>query len=457
MAQIDALFRFLIEQHAFQLSIPADDSCQITDATGCHPINRVMTAEEVRSIVAEVLPEHLAQAWLAGEPLSFVRRSGESEMAIAVDRPSGTLCVRLSPTPAHYIEQLALAARAAGASDVVIADRAAPLLRVEGILQRLAGLQPPPEGVPAAFVESSAPDPLPPGAVQQFVVSLHRAGRARCSCLAGYHGVSLSLRLLPESVAPLDGIPPAFCDLLGERRGVLLAAAPPAHGLTTLLGAFLATLAERTLHVICLETLPEMPVPDGKALVAHAPLPSGAQRAEAIAAAASIGADVLLVDEIADAPSLRAVLDAARGGCLVVAGCRGGSVAEAVERLVQGVPGADRSEAREQLAAALSGAIAQVLCPGVDGRRIAVRDVLVATAASAQAVRQGRWDELAEGIRAVGFSRDDALLRLVAEERMLPADAEACALDRKRFREALAVRPRRSGHDAGPRHDTAKR
>ncbi|HPO74697.1 MAG TPA: hypothetical protein PLJ31_18265, partial [Armatimonadota bacterium] len=56
MAQIEALFEFLIHQGGYELFIPSDDNCQLTDATGTHPLNQVMSAREVAALIHEILP-----------------------------------------------------------------------------------------------------------------------------------------------------------------------------------------------------------------------------------------------------------------------------------------------------------------------------------------------------------------------------------------------------------------
>jgi len=440
MARVDALFQFLVEQQGYELLLPSDDYCCLVGPSGSQILNRVLGAGELEELVAEVLPDALRPAWTSGEAASFVRRTDAGEFAVRAARTPQGPQVTLARTPLDHLERLVLRARDAGASDLVLGEGVPAFWRRGGKLERVAEGTALPVGALTSFLAATT-NPHQPG---RSVLAVGAAGRVRCAILPAEDSLVATLHLLPDAVAPLDGLPPAFHDVLSEREGLILACALPGQGLTRLLGGLLATIAqEADAHVVWIEALAETPAPDGQALVTrYTPAPAR-MRCDAIRDALAVGARVLFTDALPDAAALLAALDAAQSGCLVIAGCSARSVATAVDVLTHLMPAEQRDEVRRRLARTLIGAVAQVLCPGTSGDLVPAREVLVSTSASEVAIHGGHLDELSAGIHAVGFSLDDALLRLVLEGKVDPAVAAAHAQDRSRFRDAVAARAQR--------------
>lgn len=445
MAQIEALFEFLIHQGGYELFIPSDDNCQLTDATGTHPLNQVMSAREVAALIHEILPVSQRDAWSTGQRVELVQRTGAGEFRVTAEQSEAASWIRVVRTPRNYIEHLAAMARAAGAGELLLAEGAPAFQRREGVTERLGDAPAMPDGMLAAFLRQEAASLSEGGSPRRFLTSLSGAGRARVTPLWGEAGPAAVFRLLPEDVSLPDDLPASFRELLHRRSGLVLVAAQPGAGLTTLLTALLRTVvAGRVAHVVSIEDLVEIPITPESALLTRCVLGAGGRRDEAFLAAMALMPEVLFVHEIADAATLRACLDAARAGILVIAGCHGATVQTALDRLLALAGPEARAEVQERLGDALLGAVAQTLCRGSDGKRVAVREVLVAMPATSDAIRAGRLEEVADGIDAVGFSLHDALVRLVVEEKVSLAEAEGYATDRRRLREEVSQRLKRA-------------
>ncbi|MBE3071084.1 MAG: Flp pilus assembly complex ATPase component TadA [Planctomycetes bacterium] len=135
-------------------------------------------------------------------------------------------------------------------------------------------------------------------------------------------GTRLVIR--PEGEAPaLAALGLAVADLAALRRlllepsGLVLVAGPPGSGRTTLLRA-MQTAPEIEGRKVLAVTLGDGGEAGGVERV-EAGGPGGPAPAAAIAMAADQDADVLVVDEIRDSASATAVVEAALGGCLVLA------------------------------------------------------------------------------------------------------------------------------------------
>jgi twitching motility protein PilT len=149
--------------------------------------------------------------------------------------------------------------------------------------------------------------------------------------------------------------------------------------------------------------------------------------------------DVLLVGEMRDLDSIRFALTLAETGHLVLATLHTNDTGQAVDRLVDVFPGDQQPQIRLQLAAALTGIVHQRLLPRSGGGRVAAYEVLIATGAVRNLVRDGKTNQLRNTIvtgqrdgmqtleaslnsllRQGSISREDAVSRSLHPADLLP-------------------------------------
>ena len=68
--------------------------------------------------------------------------------------------------------------------------------------------------------------------------------------------------------------------------------------------------------------------------------------------------------------------------------------AQTIDRLIDGFAASDKEMVRTMLSESLLAVVAQVLCPGRAGGRVAVHEVLVATAAVRNLIRENKLAQL---------------------------------------------------------------
>ena len=105
--------------------------------------------------------------------------------------------------------------------------------------------------------------------------------------------------------------------------------------------------------------------------------------------------DVILLGELRDVATIRLALTAAETGHLVLATLHTRSAPQAVERLVDVFPAEEKPYVRAQLAGSLQAVIAQKLMRRPGGGRVAIFEVLTATAAVSNLIREGKTHQLA--------------------------------------------------------------
>ena len=166
-------------------------------------------------------------------------------------------------------------------------------------------------------------------------------------------------------------------------------------GKSTTLAALLHHINHhRAAHIITLEDpieylhTPQQSLIHQRELGLHSPSWDSALRA-----ALRQDPDVLLIGELRDLPSIRLALAAAETGHLVLATLHANSAPSALERMVSVFPSDEQTLVRQQLAASLVGVMAQTLCAS-HGQRQLAHEVLSATAAVRNVVREGRLEQL---------------------------------------------------------------
>jgi type II secretory ATPase GspE/PulE/Tfp pilus assembly ATPase PilB-like protein len=104
---------------------------------------------------------------------------------------------------------------------------------------------------------------------------------------------------------------------LAEASGLVLVMGPPRSDRRTTLRAMIAALSSPERSIVALEETIDVEIPE----VAHAPAGLGRTmpRAEAVRALGAQDADILMVGEVRDRDTVRAVVEAAAEGCLVLA------------------------------------------------------------------------------------------------------------------------------------------
>ncbi|MGH8441218.1 MAG: ATPase, T2SS/T4P/T4SS family, partial [Pseudomonas sp.] len=108
--------------------------------------------------------------------------------------------------------------------------------------------------------------------------------------------------------------------------------------------------------------------------------------------------------ELRDAQTIRLALTAAETGHLVLATVHAGSAAKTIDRLVDVFAAEEKQLVRAMLAEALQAVVSQVLVEKVDGGRVAAHEILLATPAVRNLVREGKVAQLYSTMQTGGAS-----------------------------------------------------
>lgn len=193
-----------------------------------------------------------------------------------------------------------------------------------------------------------------------------RSVQVHVASLGGAFGPRTVVRLVRDDEAqkPLEKLGcdfellSAYHGLLADGSGLVVVAGPRESGVTTTLYSTLNALDPVRLNVCTFEACVNFSLPG---VNQFSPATCGTvNSADILPRLLLQQPDVLMLDGVLDATVARAAVDAALGGCLVLAQVRARDAADAIARLAMHVPG-------EMLALALRGVLAQRLvrtvCP----------------------------------------------------------------------------------------------
>jgi twitching motility protein PilT len=300
------------------------------------------------------------------------------------------------------VEQLLDALWTAKGSDLLLTPGSPPWLRVDGQLERLAGL----DVLTAADTEAMLLSLLDEaqradfGRRREIDFSFPWRDRARFR-VNGFRqrgSVAVAVRLIPFELPSLDdlGLPPvvqAFTDL---PQGLVLVTGPTGSGKSTTLAALVDRVnASRACHILTIEDPIEYVHKHQKAAVNQREVGTDTESfSSALRAALREDPDVLLVGEMRDLETIQTALTIAETGHLVFATLHTNDTAQALDRIVDVFPAEQQAQIRVQLANALTGIVYQRLLPRVDGGRVAAYEVLLATPAVRNLIREGKTRQL---------------------------------------------------------------
>ncbi|MNN11598.1 Twitching mobility protein [compost metagenome] len=307
-------------------------------------------------------------------------------------------------------ELLALATRA-GASDLHLAAAEAPAIRLDGRLCRLdqpiLSAEQVLELLGQLMTEAQKKD-FETLLETDFSVALPGLARFRVNAFTQCRGPAAVLRVIPSRVCSLAelGLGSVFRQIAELPAGLVLVTGPTGSGKSTTLAALLDHLnRERQLHILTLEDPIEFIHTPQCSLISQREIGRHSHGfAQALRAGLRQDPDVIMLGELRDAQTIRLALTAAETGHLVLATVHAGSAAKTIDRLVDVFAAEEKQLVRAMLAEALQALVSQVLVEKVDGGRVAAHEILLATPAVRNLVREGKVAQLYSTIQTGGAS-----------------------------------------------------
>jgi twitching motility protein PilT len=320
-------------------------------------------------------------------------------------------------------------------SDLHVKVGSPPMLRLQGQLQRMEREPIVPEEterLAAGIVPADRREQLDVKGEVDFAHSITGLGRFRANVFRQRGSYSMVLRKLRFGGPSMEeiGLPPVVAKLADEPRGLVLVTGPTGSGKTTTLAAMIEHVnSTRPAHIVTIEDPIEVLHRDKIASVNQREVGQDTESfVTALRASLRQDPDVILIGEMRDTETVRAALQAAETGHLVLSTLHTVDATETVNRIVDFFPPYQQNQIRITMAGALRGIVCQRLVPAVAGGRVPVIEVLVNTGRVAERIVDATLtaeihDVISEGEFYGMQTFDQHLLRLVTSGAVEPADA----------------------------------
>jgi twitching motility protein PilT len=344
------------------------------------------------------------------------------------------------------------------ASDLHITVGSAPVVRVNGTLQKLEGTEPlTPDETHQLLYRILSTEQQKNLEVERSIDTAHSIpGLARFRVNVYFQRATLgaAFRLIPAEIKTLEelGIPSSLHVLTEKPRGLVLITGPTGSGKSTTLAALIDEInRKRHQHILTIEDPIEFVHRHKKCIVNQREIgPDAPSFAGALRAALRQDPDVILLGEMRDLETIGTAITAAETGHLVFATLHTQSAPNTVDRIIDAFPGAQQEQIRVQLAATLEGIVTQALLPTADGAgRVAALEIMYPDDAVRNLIRQGKVEQLYSIIQTGTNRGMQTMEQALADLTLRRVITLEIALSRSSRPEQLFGLLERSGFDIG--------
>lgn len=265
-----------------------------------------------------------------------------------------------------------------------------------------------------------------------FSLELPRRGRFRVNLFRQKGHPALSFRLIPVKIPPLSelGFPKVVEKIPEIKQGFVLVTGPTGHGKSTTLASFINQINQtRAEHILTIEDPIEYVYPPGRSLIDQREMFLDTRSWEnALKAALREDPNVVMVGEMRDLETISSAMTIAETGHLVFATLHTNSAAQSIDRIIDVFPEVQQPQIRLQLAASLEAILSIRLIPTVHPGRALASEVLFATPAVRNIIREGKTYLIDNVIETSAESGMQVLERSLADLVKLGKISEETAL-----------------------------
>jgi twitching motility protein PilT len=300
------------------------------------------------------------------------------------------------------IEQLLKRVLDRGASDLHIRVPSKPVLRIHGQLVTQDDLPPVTDEAARellyAIITTRQAEVFEGEKELDFAYDARGVARFRVNVMRQRGHLSIAFRLIPLKIPSIDelGLPQILKDLVLKPRGLILVTGQTGTGKSTTLAAMINHLNENDKrNIITIEEPLEFIHENRECIIAQREVgPDTESFASALVHALRHDPDVLVVGELRDLPTIATAITAAETGHLVLGTLHTYNAPQSIDRTIDIFPSDQQMQIRIQLSQIIEAVLSQTLLPRVGGGRVAAFEIMLATPAVRNLIRERKLYQL---------------------------------------------------------------
>ena len=272
------------------------------------------------------------------------------------------------------------------ASDLFFAPYTPAKIKIEGKIMPVNKLEMTPKMVRQAALELMTEEQMETFNKEleiDFALSEPGLGRFRVNVFHQRGNVAMVLRYITSELPTLNelGMPEQLKELVMLRRGLILMVGATGAGKSTTLAAMVNHRNEKTSsHIITIEDPIEFLHPNKQSIINQREVGLDTKSySRALKSAVRAAPDVILIGEIRDTESMRAALDMAGTGHLVLATVHSNNAAETLDRIINLFPQEQHAQVFMDLGHYLRAILSQRLVRARNGKRVAAVELMLNT------------------------------------------------------------------------------
>ena len=286
-------------------------------------------------------------------------------------------------------------------SDLYIAANAVPMVRVEGKISRLSEkILDNDEATRMIYSILAEPQIEEFEKMLELNLALHlpEIGRFRINIFKQRSGISLVARHIKTEIPSIDelGLPEQLKEFIMEPRGLVLLVGGTGTGKSTTLAAMIDYRARQQAdHILTVEDPIEFIHQHHQSLINQREVGLDTHSyAAALKNAMREAPDVIMVGEVRDAATMKHALQYAETGHLCVSTLHANSANQALDRILNFFPHDARDQLLTDVSLYLRAIVAQRLCDGVDGKRVATAEIMINTPHISDLINKGKLHDI---------------------------------------------------------------
>lgn len=327
------------------------------------------------------------------------------------------------------------------ASDLHLQVGLPPMLRVDGTLQPLNGVDPVTDDAVETLIFSILDEDQKQILLKDkefdFSFAFGDMGRFRVNAFHERGNLAAALRLIDSEIKTIEqlGLPQVVNKFADYPRGLVLVTGPTGSGKSTTLAAMINKInQERASHIITIEDPIEYTHKSHRSVIVQREVHYDTYSfSAALRSALREDPDVVLIGEMRDLETIASAITIAETGHLVFATLHTNSAAQSIDRMIDVFPPHQQPQVRSQLANILAAIVSQRLVPQIGGGRIAAAEIMTATPAVRNIIREGKTHQLDAVIQTgaeFGMqSMDKTLVSLIHSGTITYDEARNVAID----------------------------